>query len=253
MARIFCNIMYLHKFQYIFLLLTILLSGCNFGRQNSNILDLESDNSVETPQKVEKSEIAQQLTALGLIDLHTIDPFFVVDLKYSTTDNFTGQILYDGLTEAYFQPDVAVMLANARRYLLDTLPGANLIIYDAARPLSIQRIMFDVVKNTPFRNYVANPERTGLHNYGAAVDLTIIDANGVPLDMGTPFDFFGRAAGNREKELVAEGLLTPQHVQNRQLLRYVMVKAGFQTISGEWWHFNAFPLNEAKKRYRVIE
>jgi len=245
------------------LIFVFLFSGCKWGdkkegRQSPDLFTDTLSVFIETlPEESieaspEKSKIAQQLSDLGLVDIHTIDPLIVVDLKYATTDNFTGQILYEGLSEAYFQPDVAVMLSKARKYLQDTLPGANLIIYDAARPLSIQKIIWEKVKDTPYRHYVANPERTGMHNYGAAVDLTIIDANGTPLDMGTPFDHFGRAAGNREAELVAEGLLTPQHVRNRQLLRYVMIKAGFRPISGEWWHFNACSFNEAKKRYNII-
>ena len=87
-----------------------------------------------------------------------------------------------------------------------------------------------------------------------AVDLTICDKSGKPIDMGTAFDFFGRAAGiNKEKELVEQGVLTKQQVKNRELLRKVMVHAGFLTIRGEWWHFNAVSLVEAKRLYKVIE
>ena len=235
-------------------LLIFLFSGCKSGNKEVEQINLSNDTAniiIETRPK--KSKIAQQLTDLGLIDIATIDTFIVVDLKYATTDNFTGEILYEGLSEAFFQPDVATMLSKARKYLQDTLQGATLLVYDAARPLSIQKIMWEKVEHTLFRNYVNSPEKTGLHNYGAAVDLTIIDANGIPLDMGTSYDHFGRASGNLEQELVAEGLLNPHHVQNRQLLRYIMRKAGFFPVSGEWWHFNAYSLSDAKKRYEVID
>jgi D-alanyl-D-alanine dipeptidase len=247
---------------FIVLIINILLS-CKFVNQNERQVMVFDDSEIEIndvtdlfteeiPKKI-KSKIEQYLENLGLIDIHSIDSAFVIDLKYSTEDNFTGQILYDSLKSAYFQPDVALMLYNAKRYLQDTFPDANIIIYDAARPLSIQRIMYEAVKDTPFRNYVANPDRTGLHNYGAAVDLTILDSNGQPLDMGTPFDHFGRAAAIiREDELLAAGILSANHIKNRQLLRYVMRKAGFITVNGEWWHFNALSLNEAKNRYEVI-
>jgi D-alanyl-D-alanine dipeptidase len=113
--------------------------------------------------------------------------------------------------------------------------------------------MWERVKNTPYHRYVAHPDRLSLHNFAAAVDLTIADSLGNPLDMGTPFDYFGRAAGISDEEgLIRQGLLNRQQLQNRQLLRQVMLHAGFRSISGEWWHFNACSLQEAKQRYEVI-
>ena len=190
----------------------------------------------------------------NLVNIKEIDNTFFVDLKYATTDNFTGVVLYEGLEDAFLQPDVAQMLVEAHRYLKSLHPELRLLVYDAARPLSVQRAMWERVKDTPFHRYVANPDRLSLHNFGAAVDLTIVDSFGNPLDMGTPFDFFGRAAGiNDEEGLVKQGLITQQHVQNRQLLRQVMRHVGFRTIHGEWWHFNACSLTEAKQRYTLIE
>jgi len=242
----------------IFFLLVFLLWQCKFEKkveQQSPDLVTEVvefiDIFKESPPQ--KSEIVLKLEYFGLIDIHSIDTMIVVDLKYSTTDNFCGQILYEGLTNAYFQPEVATMLSNAQKYLQDTMSGAKLLIYDAARPLSVQKIMWEKVKNTQYKHYVAHPDNAGLHNYGAAVDLTIIDKNGIPLDMGTPFDYFGKAAGNLEKELINEGVLTSNQVQNRLLLRYVMKKSGFSAISGEWWHFNACSLSDASKKYEIID
>lgn len=143
---------------------------------------------------------------------------------------------------------------KAQKYLKTIDPELSLLVYDAVRPLSVQRKMYEVVQNTKYAPYVANPSRTGLHNYGMAVDLTICDRNGKPLDMGTPFDYFGSAAGiNKEDELVQRGILTKEQVKNRQLLRKVMLYAGFIAIRGEWWHFNAVSLSEAKQSYKVIE
>lgn len=148
----------------------------------------------------------------------------------------------------------AEKLIKAQAYLKSLHPDFSLLVYDAVRPLSVQKKMYKVVQNTPYAAYVANPARTGLHNYGMAVDLTICDKNGTPLDMGTSFDYFGIAAGiNREEELVQKGVLTRAQVKNRQLLRKVMTHAGFLTIRGEWWHFNALSLSDTKRLYRVIE
>jgi len=198
--------------------------------------------------------LRKMLDSLQFINIHDIDSAILVDLKYATTDNFTGIALYDGLNAAYLQPDVALMLAEAHRYLKTLHPDLRLLVYDAVRPLSVQRTMWERVKDTKYRRYVAPPDRLSLHNYGAAVDITLADSLGRPLDMGTPFDHFGRAAGiSYEQGLLKQGLLNKKQIQNRQLLRQVMQHVGFSSISGEWWHFNACTLHEAKQRYTMVD
>jgi D-alanyl-D-alanine dipeptidase len=87
-----------------------------------------------------------------------------------------------------------------------------------------------------------------------AVDVTIADSLQIPLDMGTPFDHFGKEAGILyEDSLLAMGLLTQQQITNRRLLRSIMRQAGFYAIEGEWWHFNACSLSRAKAEYLLIE
>ncbi len=205
-------------------------------------------------QQKTASSFEEYLQTQELVNVNALDSSIRVDMKYSTTDNFTKTILYDSLANIYLHPLAAKKLVAAQKYLKTLHPDYSLLVYDAIRPLSVQRKMYRVVQNTKYAAYVANPSRTGLHNYGMAVDLTICNKKGVPLDMGTSFDFFGSAAGiNKETELVQRGVLTKQQVANRELLRKVMRHAGFLTIRGEWWHFNAVPLIEARKLYKVIE
>lgn len=205
-------------------------------------------------QKKNAQGLESYLQTQNVVNVGKMDTSILVDLKYATTDNFTKTILYDSLLNIYLHPVAAEKLVKAQKYLKTLHPEYNLLVYDAVRPLSVQRKMYKVVQNTPYAAYVANPTRTGLHNYGMAVDLTICDSKGEPLDMGTPFDFFGSAAGiNKEAELVQKGVLTKAQVKNRELLRKVMTHAGFLTIRGEWWHFNAVSLVEARKSYKVIE
>lgn len=202
-----------------------------------------------------QSNIEKKIENLGMIDIQKEDPTLVIDLRYATTNNFTKGILYDSLKTAYLHPLAAKKLIKAHTILKEKYPNYRFHIFDVARPLSVQRKMFEVVKNTPYQAYVANPSRTGLHNYGMAVDLSIIDIEtGKELPMGTAFDFFGSLAGiNQEDTFLANGQLTQEEYKNRRILRDAMRKAGFLTIRGEWWHFNAVSLKEAKENYKVLE
>lgn len=200
------------------------------------------------------SQLEFRMQQAGLINIQSLDKSIRVELKYATADNFTKTVLYDSLVAAYLQPVAARKLVKAQRLLKDINSDYSLLIYDAARPLSVQRKMYRVVQGTNKAAYVANPANTGMHNYGMAVDLTICDGDGRPLDMGTPFDFFGRAAAIRDEEgLIRQGSLTRTQVDNRNLLRRVMTAAGFVTIQGEWWHFNAASKSETRRLYKVIE
>lgn len=199
-------------------------------------------------------DLESYLQTQELVNVSDMDTSIRTDLKYASTDNFTKTILYNNLLNIYLHPLAAEKLIKAQKRLKAINTKLSLLVYDAVRPLSVQKKMYKVVQGTKYAAYVANPIRTGLHNYGMAVDLTICDENGKPLDMGTPFDYFGSAAGiNKENELVQKGILSSQQVKNRQLLREVMIYAGFTTIRGEWWHFNAVSLTEARQSYKVIE
>lgn len=205
-------------------------------------------------QSTEKPSLEQQLQAQGLVDIHTLAPDILVELKYSTLDNFLEADTYGDLENCYLQTKAAAMLQNAQAILKKSHPELSLLVYDGARPRSIQRKMWAIVVNTPAQKYVANPDRGSVHNFGSAVDLTIATLDGVPLDMGTPFDYFGELAQPRhEDRFLKERKLNRQQLENRHLLREVMTQAGFQSISIEWWHFNAVPVKIARSSYQIIE
>ena len=191
----------------------------------------------------------------GYVDVATLSPDIMVSLMYARDDNFTGKVLYDGLDKAWLHPDAAKAVADAQRRLSALRPGYRLLIKDAARPMSVQRRMFNTVKGTSKANYVANPAKGGgLHNYGVAVDITIADADGKELDMGTQVDHLGVEANiDREAELVRRGVMTENARQNRLLLRRVMKEAGFSTIRTEWWHFNLVSKARAREKYRLLD
>jgi D-alanyl-D-alanine dipeptidase len=203
-------------------------------------------------------EIEQRMIAQGLVNIQSIDSTILVELKYSTSDNFVHTDVYGELTRAYMQPKPAQMLAKASRFLQEKNPNYRLLVYDAARPLSVQHIFWDLLDSIPPKkraDFVANPADGSIHNFGSAVDLTVYDMIAKkPLDMGTKYDYFGNLAYPRlENRLLREGKLTKLHLSNRLVLRQAMEKSGYERIESEWWHFNAMARREAKKQYAIIK
>jgi D-alanyl-D-alanine dipeptidase len=168
-----------------------------------------------------------------------------IDLKYATADNFVGENMYGDFNKAYLHHIAAEKLIRAVKNLRLIHPAYKLVIYDALRPRSVQYILWNKVKGTDREKYVANPRHGSIHNFGFAVDLSILDENGKALDMGTPFDDFTELAQPRlEQGFLKAGKLTQEQIDNRQLLRRVMEDAGFIQLPVEWWHYDALPKAE---------
>ena len=205
--------------------------------------------------KPAKTELELKLEEIGLVDIESLTDDIPVSLMYTRDDNFTGKILYIGLNRAYLHPEAAEALLKAQAILKEKHPELSLKVYDAARPMSVQKIMFDTVKGTPQNIYVANPSKGGgLHNYGLAVDVTLCYAEtGDTLTMGTHIDYLGeRAQVSKEQKFLANGELSEEAYKNRLILREVMKSAGYKVLLTEWWHFNFKSLDEAKQSYTLI-
>ena len=149
------------------------------------------------------------------------------------------------------------MLKKAHQKLKEDHPELTFLVYDGVRPVRVQQILWDNLDKPDSIKplYVADPKIGGLHNYGVAVDLTLAyQETGEALDMGTPFDFFGYPAyPDREAQMLREGKITQEHVNNREILRKVMKHGGFTGIGSEWWHFNAFSRKEAAERFGLVK
>lgn len=186
------------------------------------------------------SKTAVSIKQQGYVDVQDEDPTIKVSLMYSRHDNFTGKILYKDLKEAFLHPQAAKALAKAQKELKRLRPDLSLIVFDAARPMSIQQQMWDVVKGTSKNIYVSNPANGGgLHNYGFAVDVSICDEKGDTIPMGTLIDHMGKEAHPEyETSMLAKGKISKEAVNNRKLLRRVMSAGGFRVLKTEWWHFN---------------
>ncbi len=163
----------------------------------------------------------------GLVLVEAIDPDIAIELRYATSNNFTKQKVYP-LHVCVLQKQTAMKLAKANAELMEL--GYRLKIWDAYRPLSVQRIFWEIV---PDSKYVANPDKGGSkHNRGSAVDVTLIDMNGNELEMPSGFDDFSEKASRKSAQM------TETARKNMELLTDVMVRNGFTTISTEWWHYN---------------
>ena len=192
-----------------------------------------------------------------LVDIQTLDSSIRVDLKYATTDNFMKKRLYFDIDKAYLQKVIAQRFVKCNTYLKKLHPNYRLLVYDAARPRSIQQAMWDALDSIPVKErtkFVSNPANGSVHNYAAAVDLTICDKYGNVLDMGAGYDDIRLIAyPSKEVYYLKKGLLTKKQVENRKLLRKVMTSQGFINIPTEWWHFNGVTRKQAKVQFAILE
>lgn len=224
----------------------------------SDSLALADSLSIPTDTFTGITELEQMMIDSGLVRILDVDSSIVINLKYSTTDNFLSADVYEDFNEAYLQPAVAAKLALAQKALKKIDSTLSLIVYDATRPRRVQQKMWDIldVPAVEKGKFVSNPAagKGSLHNYGAAVDVSIIRSNGEVLDMGTPFDHFGKLAYPKlEQAYLDSGMITQEIIDNRKLLRRVMRKGGMWNIQTEWWHFNSCRRDTAIKYYPIIE
>lgn len=176
-----------------------------------------------------------------------------IRLPYASFQNITGHDLYCGIQRAFLHKDAARKLQEALAELQKQKPGYGLLIFDAARPRHAQRELFNVVQGTRWQKFIASPGLGSVHSYGMAVDLTITDPKGIPLDMGTPFDSFTPHSGKAgEAQALQSGKLNREQIRNRELLRDIMRRAGFKRLDHEWWHFNAEVSRVVRKWYEQL-
>lgn len=235
----------------------LLFLACE-GRKEGTVAEIElcdTDFVTTHYERVHYTATEQRLLDLGLVDVQMLDPTIRVHLVYATKDNFLGRVLYADIHRALLLPTMAAKVAAAQQALHQERPDLDLIILDAARPLSVQYQMFHVVAGTPRNRYVANPKKgPGMHNYGAAVDVTLVDREGNWLPMGSDFDHFGPESHiDNEAHLLAIEKITQEEYDNRRLLRRIMRQQGLLPLTSEWWHFNLMTTAQARRTLRAIE
>ena len=215
------------------ILFFILGLSCKETNQQSLSENESRGNTESTDIEVRAEEVAEAVVSKfpkferqGWVELEE-SMGFVIDIKYATDDNFTKEKIYD-CGRCYLRESAARALMK----LQDELRSAGkykIKLFDCYRPAPYQQRLWDVV---PDARYVMPPHKGSMHSRGLAVDLTLTDADGNELDMGTVFDYFGPEA-HTDKTFP-----NAQVQSNRDLLKSLLLKYGFEGIRTEWWHYS---------------
>ncbi|WP_026730167.1 M15 family metallopeptidase [Flavobacterium denitrificans] len=182
--------------------------------------------SSNAQNEIYESPVKQEIPDTTFVNLKDFSKDFIYDMKYATEDNFLKAKVYDCAECVLRLKTVKALIAANNDF---KKKGFKIKLYDCYRPLSIQKRMWTIVSNP---KYVADPKKGSIHNRGGAVDISIVDANGKEVDMGTPFDFFGIEASHDYQSLSKEVKT------NRKFLKKIMIKNGFNSFDSEWWHYN---------------
>jgi D-alanyl-D-alanine dipeptidase len=179
-----------------------------------------------------------------LVEIKSVVPSIVVDLRYGTPQNVTGRPLYPPGMRAMVVPSVAQQLAGAQKFLCQY--GYGLKIWDAYRPKGAQVLLWQLAGKS---NYIADPENGfgSMHSWGVSVDATLVDVWGRSVTMPTDFDEFTPAA-----TMYYQGI-DPMVRAHLRLLQVAMAGNRFYGLRIEWWHFTTadwkkyVPYQEAKQ------
>jgi len=161
-----------------------------------------------------------------LVELNTVIPDIVLDIRYATDDNFVGKVLYPS-SRCFLAKKPALALKQVQQDL--KREGFSLKVFDGYRPLSVQKQMWEIL---PDSRYVADPSTGSNHNRAYSVDVTLLDLDGNEMPMPSQFDDFSEKAHRNYMDCPQEA------VRHRKILEDAMKKHGFMGISSEWWHFD---------------
>lgn len=239
------------------------LGGCTVGSGNVSGDPAPASATNETPSSAPNDQLVHGPDPAdcprlpeGFVFLNTVDPSIEVDLRYASTENFTGEVVdgYQHANAVVLREDAALSLAEVQTTLSGA--GLGLLVYDGFRPTRSVEFFMEWAQSGDDDTQAAyypeyeKPELFELgyiaqqsgHSLGGTVDLTLIDRDsGEPLDMGSPFDLF-----DERSHYAAPGLSEPAF-ENRTVLREAMMQAGFEPYPQEWWHFS-YPVPTGAER-----
>ncbi len=169
---------------------------------------------------------------MSLVEITAPDYPVLFEIAYATANNFTGEPVYSR-PACFLHENAAKKLREVIR--LATIQDLTVKIFDAYRPTEAQWKLWN---HTPDPDFLADPRRGSPHSRGVALDLTLCDAQGNELDMGTEFDAFTPLSHHGNTEISAEAQ------RNRLLLMGIMTTAGWDFYRNEWWHYQLFNSRE---------
>lgn len=233
------------------LLIPLLLFGCARTEQSDTVptATVNTTSVITAPETTEPPATHPPSTAPETIPepadedfVLLIDyiPGIVIDLKYATTDNFTGQVIYES-DDAFLRYGTVKKLIEVQKEL--EKKGLSLKLWDGYRPPAAQWKLWDIC---PDGNYVSDPNKGySSHSRGNTVDVTLVDENGLELEMPTGFDDFTKRADRNYADC------TEEQKRNALLLEDLMIQHGFKPYTKEWWHYSdtvkydvAYEINE---------
>ena len=198
-------------------LTAMLLIGCTSPKATSD------HGRVSSPLMTKANE-------LGLVDIRSVIPDISIDLRYGTSDNITGRVLYPADMPCLVWRSTARKLKRVQNRL--QAEGCALRIWDAWRPPEVQT---ELIRKGGHTGMFLDPqERWSRHCSGVAVDVTLVDLEGRPLKLPTPHDEHGDAAYYQYSGT------DPDVKHNVTLLQNSTEAVGFSMIAMEWWHFDDF-------------
>ncbi len=231
------------KFKYILLslmlILALMLSACqdisgqytqlespfeSFGELTSSG---DISDTISTPSESKPEIINIQYKNDELVRVTDFIPDAVVDIKYATTDNFTGGRIYN-FNDAYLRYGTVMKLKKA----CDTLreQGYRLLIWDAYRPQSAQYTLYENATDEE-KSFLSNPDNKSQHSAGRTIDVSMVMLDGSEVEMPTGFDNFTAKSDRDYSDVTATA------GKNSGILEKALEDAGFIGYQKEWWHY----------------
>lgn len=187
------------------------------------------------------------------VSLKEMVPETLLDMRYASTNNFTGTLIPGYHAEMALFPKV--LLAHFEKASAIALKkGYRLKIFDAYRPQKAVDYFLawsQAPETSPELKELYYPrfDRSELfnegylslhssHSLGIALDLTLVEASTYnELDMGGHFDLFDEISNTHSSSI------TKAQMASREELINLMEEAGFRNYSKEWWHYSIRPVS----------
>lgn len=216
------------------LLVTLLLAGCKAAEAET--VSTAQPATAKAPAMPTEAAPKPEPADEAFVKITDYIPTASQELFYATDNNFTGQRIYE-FEHAYLRYGTVKKLQKVSADLAEM--GLYLKIWDGFRPVSAQFKLWEIC---PDPTFVANPNKGfSSHSRGNTVDLTLVDADGVELEMPTGFDDFSDKADRDYSDC------TEAEAGNARILELLMEKHGFTGYFGEWWHYAdtiSYPVEE---------